>query len=111
MISSSESRKTGIARVRRVEDGGERLLRRHLDREADNLRARHHHVRRLLVGEVEDLVEHLPLVVLDLALLVRDVEEHLQLGLREWLGVRRPRVETERRCPASLERCSTQITV
>ena len=43
---------------------------------------RDHHGRDLLVGEVEDLVEHLLLLLLDLALLGRAREEHLQLGLR-----------------------------
>ena len=77
----------GIARVGRLEHRRERLLGRHLDRDADDLGPRHHHVRRLLVGEVEDLVEHLALVLLDLAPLGRDLEQHLQLGLRVGLAV------------------------
>ena len=49
----------GVARVRGVDDRRERLLRRQLDRYADNLGPGHHHVVDLLLGEVEDLVDHL----------------------------------------------------
>ena len=80
--------KDRVARVGRLEHGAQRLLGRHLDRDADHLGARHHHVRRLLVGEVEDLVEHLALALLDLAALRRHLEQHLQLGLRVHLAVR-----------------------
>ena len=56
-----------VARVRRVEHEPQRLLRGHLDRQTDDVGPRHHHVGRLLLGEVEDLVEHLLLDRLDLA--------------------------------------------
>ena len=55
-----------VARVRGVDHGGERLLRRKLDGERHDLGPRDHHVVRLLVREVEDLVEHLLLRLLDL---------------------------------------------
>ena len=71
----------GVARVRRVEHRLQALLRRKLDRERDHLGPRPHHVVRLLVGEVEDLVEHLLLLLLELALDGRALEQHLQLGL------------------------------
>jgi hypothetical protein len=56
----------GVARVGRVDHRRERLLGRKLDREGDHLGPRHHHVVGFLVGEVEDLVEHLLLRLLDL---------------------------------------------
>ena len=86
-----------VARVRRVEHGGERLLGRHLDRDRDDLRPGHHHVGDVLVAEDEDLVDHLPLALLDLALLRRAGEEHAQLRLRERLALRAGRLEPERR--------------
>ena len=49
----------GIPCVRRLEDLAQRLGGRQVDRQPDHVRPRHHHVRRLLLGEVEDLVEHL----------------------------------------------------
>ena len=57
----------GIPRVRRVDHRGERLLRRQVDRERHDLRPRDHHLVGLLVGEVEDLVDHLLLGRLDRA--------------------------------------------
>ena len=49
----------------------------------------------LLVREVEDLVEHLPLTLLDLARLARGADEHLQLRLGVGLGLHtgQPQVE------------------
>ena len=85
-----------VARVRRVEHRLERLLRRQRDRDRGHLGARHHHVGDLLVGEVEDLVEHLLLLVLDLALLGRAREQHPQLGLRVSLALGARRLELER---------------
>ena len=85
-----------VARVRRLEHRRHRLLGRELDRERDDVRSRHHHVRDLLLGEVEHLVEHLPLVLLDLAVLGRDLEEHLQLGLRVGLALDEARVDADR---------------
>ena len=49
----------------------EGLLGRQVDGQRDDLGSRHHHVVDLLVGEVEDLVEHLLLALLDLAALGR----------------------------------------
>ena len=72
----------GIPRVGRVHHGFEALFRRQVDRERDDLRPRDHHVLRLLVGEVEHLVEHLLLLLLDLAVRGRLGDEHPQLGLR-----------------------------
>jgi hypothetical protein len=60
-----------VAGVRGVEHGRERLLGRQLRRDRDDLGARHHHVGDVLVAEHEDLVDHLLLLVLDLALLTR----------------------------------------
>ena len=57
----------GVARERRVDDGRERILGRHVHRDRDDLGPRHHHRRHLLRGEVEDLVEHLLLGLLELA--------------------------------------------
>ncbi len=50
-----------------------------------------HDVRDLLLGEIEDLVEHLALVRLDLPVLGRDLQQHLQLrlGVSRALGERR----------------------
>jgi len=70
-----------VARVGGVDNGGQALGGRQLDRERDHLRPRHHHVRGLLVGEVEDLVEHLGLLALDLTVLARSLEQHPQFGL------------------------------
>ena len=72
----------GVARVRRDQHGLQRLVRRQVDRDRHDLGPRDHDVRDLLVGEVEDLVEHLLLALLDLAALGRLADEHLQLGLR-----------------------------
>ena len=85
----------GIARVRRVDHRGEHLLGRQVDRERDHLGPRHHHVRGLLVGEVEDLVEHLLLLRLDLAAPGRVAEQHPQLGLGVDAALR-VRLEPER---------------
>jgi hypothetical protein len=72
----------GVAREGRLHRRLQALLGRELDGEGDHLGTRHHHVRDLLVRKVEHLVEHLLLGLLDLALLGRAVEEHLQLRLR-----------------------------
>ena len=56
-----------VARVRRVDDGAQRLLGRHVGGDSDDVRARHHHGGDLLRREVEDLVEHLLLGLLELA--------------------------------------------
>ena len=53
-----------VPRVRRVDDGGEAFLGRKVDRDRDDLGTRHHHLVRLLVGEVEDLVQELLLHLL-----------------------------------------------
>ena len=60
-----------VARVRRVDDGAERLLGRHLDGDRDDVGPRHHDLRDLLRREVEDLVEHLLLGLLELADVLR----------------------------------------
>ena len=86
-----------VARVRRVEHRRERLLRRQLDRDRDDLGPRHHHVGGVLVAEDEDLVDHLLLLVLDLALLARAREQHAQLGLRQRLALGARRLEPEQR--------------
>ena len=86
----------GVARVRRVEDRLETLLRRQVDRQRHDLGPGHHHVRRLLVREVEDLVEHLLLLLLELALDRRALEQHLQLCLRVDGALRAGRLHPER---------------
>jgi hypothetical protein len=85
----------GVARVGRVEDDGERLLGRHVDRDRGHVRFRHHHVGDVLVAEDEDLVDHLALVLLDLPLLRRARDEHPQLGLRVNLALGAGRLEPE----------------
>ena len=85
----------GVARVRRVEDDRERLLRRHLDRDRDDVGLRHHHVGDVLVPEDEDLVDQLPLALLDLALLRRAGDEHPQLGLGVHVALGARRLEAE----------------
>ena len=85
-----------VARVRRLDHRRQRLLGRQVDRERDHLGPRHHHGRDLLVGEVEDLVEHLLLLLLELALLGRAREQHLQLGLRVDLHLAAGRLQPER---------------
>ena len=91
-----------VARVRRVDDGRKRLLRRQLDGEGDDLGPRDHHVVRLLVGEVEDLVEHLLLRLLDL-LGLRDDQPDVLLRVHGHPG--RGRLDAEeprdRRSPTS----------
>ncbi len=57
----------GVARVRRVDDGRERLLRRHVGRDRHDIGPWHDHRGDLLRREVEDLVEHLLLGLLELA--------------------------------------------
>ena len=57
----------GVARVRRVDDGRERLLRRHVGGDRHDVRPGHDHCGDLLRREVEDLVEHLLLRLLQLA--------------------------------------------
>ncbi len=54
-----------IPGVRRVDHRGETFLGRQVDRHGDHLGPRDHDVMDLLVGEVEDLVEHLLLRLLD----------------------------------------------
>jgi len=66
-----------------------------VDLDRHDLRAGHHHLVYLLVREVEDLVEHLALAVLDLAGLARGADEHLQLGLRMSLGLGARRRQAE----------------
>ncbi len=60
----------GIAGERRVDDGAQRLLGRHVGGDPDDLRPRDHHRGHLLRGEVEDLVEHLLLGLLELAVIL-----------------------------------------
>ena len=86
-------------RVRRVEHLAQAFLRRHVGGDDDHLRPRDHHVGGLLVGEVEDLVEHLLLLLLELALDGRALEQELQLGLRvdRAVGARRLQPEQAQR--------------
>ena len=86
----------GITRVRRVEDDGERLLGRHVHRNRCDVGLRHHHIGDVLVPEDEDLVDHHPLVLLDLALLGGARDEHAQLGLGVHLTLGARRLEPER---------------
>ena len=82
MTVSSESPVDGIAREGRLHGRREALLGRQVDRQRDHLGSRHHDVGHLLVGEVEDLVEHLSLLLLDLARLLRMRDDHADLLLR-----------------------------
>ena len=84
-----------VARVRRVDDRGKAFLGRQVDGQRHDVGPRHHHLRDLLVGEVEDLVEHLLLLLLELAALGGSVEEHLQLGLGESAALLTRRLEPE----------------
>ena len=84
-----------VARVRRVEDDGERLLRRHVDRDSRHVGLRDHHVGDVLVPEDEDLVDQLALALLDLSLLRRAGDEHPQLGLGVHLALGARRLEPE----------------
>ena len=61
----------GVARERRVDDGSKRFLRRHLRGDRNDVGPRHHHLGHLLRGEVEDLVEHLLLGLLELTHVLR----------------------------------------
>ena len=56
-----------VPRERRIDHGREGFLGRHVRRDGDDVRARHHDRGDLLRGEVEDLVEHLLLRLLELA--------------------------------------------
>ena len=56
----------GVARVRRLENCSQRLRGCQRDRDSNHVGARDHDVDGLLLGEVEDLVEHLLLGRLDL---------------------------------------------
>ena len=81
-----------VARVRRVEHRLQRTPRAAGRPRASTTSGRGRITSaRLLVGEVEDLVEHLLLLLLELALDGRALEQHLQLGLRVdgALGARR----------------------
>ena len=86
----------GVARVGRLEHRRHRLAQVEVDREPGDVGARDHHVGDLLLGEVEDLVEHLALVQLDLAVRCRDLEQHLQLRLGVRRALHRPRVDPDR---------------
>ncbi len=57
----------GVPGVRRVDDCAQRFLGRHVHGDRNHVGTRHHHRRDLLRGEVEDLVEHLLLGLLELA--------------------------------------------
>ena len=85
-----------VARVRRLHHRLERLLRRQVDRERNDVHARDHHVVGVLVAEVEDLGDHLLLLLLDLAVPLRAVEEHPQLGLRVDVALRAGRLHPHR---------------
>ena len=85
----------GVPRVRRVEDDSERLLGRQVNRDHGDVGFRDHHVGDVLIAEDEDLVDHLPLVLLDLPLLRRAGDEHAKLGLRVHLSLRARRLEAE----------------
>ena len=101
----------GVPGVRRFEHRLQRLLGRQVDGDRDHLGPRHHHVRDLLVAEVEDLVEHLLLRVLDLALVGRAREQHAELGLGVRLHARfRADAGRAARRIASVELCSSQIS-
>ena len=78
----------GIAGVRGVDHRRKRLLRGELDGEGDDLGPRDHDVVGLLVGEVEDLVEHLLLRLLDL-LGLRDDQADVLLRVHRHPGGRR----------------------
>ena len=84
-----------IARERRVHDGFQALLGRQVDRERHDLGTGHHHVRGLLVREVKDLVEHLLLLLLDLAMLGRLGDEHAELRLGEDIVLAAGRLQPE----------------
>ena len=83
----------GVARVRRLDHGREALLGREVDRDRDHLGPRNHHLVHLLAGEVEDLVEHLLLGLLDLAGVLGGSDDHA--GCPRACG-RRPRPERAR---------------
>ena len=70
-----------VACIGRLDHRCQGFLGRQVNRERDDLRARDHHVGDFLVGEVEDLVEHLLLFPLDLAVLGGTPQEHAELGL------------------------------
>ena len=90
---------------------GERLLRRHVDRDGHDVGLRHHHVGDVLVAEVEDLVDQLPLALLDLALLGGAGDEHPQLGLGVHLALGARRLEAEASGGStSVDVCSSQMT-
>jgi hypothetical protein len=85
----------GVAGVRRVEHRLQRLLRRQRHGQGHDVRPRHHHVRRVLVAEDEDLVDHLLLFLLDRALCGRPRDEHAQLGLGEDVALGAGRVDAD----------------
>jgi hypothetical protein len=80
----------GIAREGRVHDGSQRLLRGHLRGDRDDIGPRDHHGRDLLRREVEDLVEHLLLRLLELADVLggRDGMPDVLTGVRDHSGRR-----------------------
>ena len=77
---------------------------------ATHVGPRDHHVGDVLVGEVEDLVDHLLLAPLDLALLGRAREQHPQLDLRVRGALGAGRLLAEQRSTSSVERFSSQIS-
>ena len=71
-----------IAGERMVEHDPQNLRDRQLGRHRDDVGPRDHHVGGVLVGELEDLVQHRLLVGLEHALLAARRHEHLELLLR-----------------------------
>ena len=103
MMCSGVSAVDRVARVRRVERPPAGTPPAACPTRDDTTSGRGpHHVGGLLVGEVEDLVEHLLLLLFELALDGRALEQHLQLGLR---------VDGARRRPAAPARAARSVDV
>ena len=84
-----------VARVRGVDERRQALDGRKVDGEGDDFGARHHHLVRLLVGEVEDLVEHLLLGLLDHAVVLGLGDDVADVLLRVGEDARRRRLDPE----------------
>ena len=82
----------GIAREGGIHDGAQRLLGRHVDRDADDLGSWNHDRRDFLGREVEDLVEHLLLRLVQLAHVLGsgDRVPNVLTRVRDHPGRRRP---------------------
>ena len=76
------------ARVAGADDDVQHLVDRIVHVHGADPDARHHHLVDLRLGQLDDAVDHLLLVLLDAALLAAGLDQHLQLLGRQVAGLR-----------------------